>query len=191
MSEKNNGFDILIPYHGQYTLVRQLIGNVILYTKHLPYRITIIDDGSPNIDFFQALCKSDIVDGVRQNEQKGFGAALNLGIQATKRPWVVLLNSDVIINEIDWLNKLYDSLIYLNKSGKVGLVSARSDNPPGSLDLLRSDKEKREDIGDMIVDQALPLFCALTARKMIEKVGAFKEYPYGWYEDEEYFWKLS
>ncbi len=190
--EKKDGFDILIPYHGQYKMVRELIGSIILYTRNVPYRITIIDDASPNSEFFYMLAKTDAVDGIRFEEQKGFGAAVNAGIKLTKRPWIVILNSDVIIDELGWLKDLHECLVKLNKSDKVGLVSARSDDPPGNHPLLKViEKSKRVDVEDRISDQPLPLFCAVTARAMVEKIGFLKEYPYGWYEDEEYHWRMK
>lgn len=190
-NDENQGVDIICPYHGQYKLVRDLIGSVILFTRHVPYRITLVDDGSPNADFFYALARLDTIDGVRLDKQQGFGAAINAGIKATKRPWIVLLNSDVVIDEVNWLESMHESLIKLNKSDKVGLVSARSDNPPGNHPILKSPKEKRVDIGNQVSKEPLPLFCALMARAMYEKVGPFKEYPYGLYEDEEYFWRMK
>lgn len=189
MDNENKGFDILLPYHGGYTAVRELIGSICLYTRNIPYRITIIDDGSPNKDYFSTLAQTPNIDGVRSEEQKGFGAALNLGIKATKRPWIVVINSDCMIEEMGWLMELYKSFCAL-KDKNVGLVSARSDNPGDNHDFLKTPRE-RKDIGDQISEKSLPLFCALLSRKMVEKIGPIKEYPYGWYEDEEYFWRMK
>lgn len=186
---ENQGFSILIPYHGQYKLVRELIGKIVLYTRNVPYRITIIDDASENASYFSTLAQLENIDGIRLDEQKGFAAAVNMGVKYTKKPWIVILHSDVKIDELNWLQLMYDSLIKLNKSDKVGLVSARSNNP-GSNHLLRSGKA-REDIGDQVSKQALPFFCALVARKVFENVGPLKEYPYGWYEDEEFYWRMK
>jgi GT2 family glycosyltransferase len=190
MANENVGFDLLIPYHAGYTMVRELIGSIFLYTRGIPYRITIIDDGSDNKDYFSTLAQLEYLDGVRLEEQKGFGAAVNMGVKLTKRPWIVVLNSDCKIEEMSWLIELYKTLCAL-KDENVGLVSARSDNPPGDHPLLKVQREPREDIGNVISTQALPLFCALFSRKMFEKIGPLKEYPYGWYEDEEYYWRMK
>src|SRR5688572_30505380 len=123
MSEK--GFDILVPYHGQYKLVRDLIGSICLFTRDVPYRITVIDDGSDNQNFFYSLAQSPHLDGVRHEEQKGFGAAINTGIKATKQPWVVLLNSDCIIEEMNWLSELWKTMVAL-KDKNVRFVSSRT-----------------------------------------------------------------
>jgi GT2 family glycosyltransferase len=184
------GFDILIPYHGQYTMVRELIGSIILYTRNIPYRITLIDDGSDNKQYFATLAQMPHFDGVRLDEQKGFGAAVNMGVKLTKRPWIVVLNSDCLIEEVGWLMEMYKAYCAL-KDQKVGLVSARTDNPPGDHPLLKTPRVPREDIGNLISTQALPWCSVLFPRKMFEEVGPLKEYPYGWYEDEEYFWRMK
>ncbi len=189
--KKNEGFDILIPYHGQYKMVRELIGSIVLYTRNVPYRITIIDDGSPCDAYFATLAQLDTIDGVRSETQRGFGAAVNLGIKATSRPWIVIMNSDCIVDELGWLTDMHKSLVALMKSNKVGVVSARSDDPPGNHPLLKCNKETRKDIKDQVSDQPLPLFCCMMPRILFEKVGPLKEYPYGWYEDEEFFWRMK
>jgi GT2 family glycosyltransferase len=187
----DEGFDILIPYHGQYKLVRELIGSIVLYTRNIPYRITIVDDGSPNAAYFSTLAQLDAIDGVRSEEQRGFGAAVNLGVKATKRPWIVILNSDCRVDELGWIGDMHKCLATMMKSDKVGLVSARTDDPPGSHPLLKCGKEHRKEIPDTISDQPLPMFCCMMPRILFEKVGPLKEYPYGWYEDEEFFWRMK
>jgi len=185
----DEGFDILIPYHGQYKLVRELIGSIVLYTRNLPYRITIIDDGSPNAAYFATLAQLETIDGVRLEEQKGFGAAVNLGVKATKRPWIVVLNSDCRIEELGWLDSMYDALKTMMKD-KVGFISARSDDPPGNHPLLKCNKERKEE-PDRISEQPVPMFCCMMPRILFDRVGPLKEYPYGWYEDEEFFWRMK
>jgi GT2 family glycosyltransferase len=190
MADENVGFDLIIPFHGQYTLVRELIGSICLYTRNIPYRITIVDDGSDNKAFFSTLAQLPNIDGVRLDEQKGFGAAVNMGIKLTKRPWIVLMNSDCKVEEVGWLMEMYKTLCALKKEN-VGLVSARSDDPPGDHPLLKTPRQPREDIGNVITDKPVSLFCSLLSRKMVEHIGSLKEYPYGWYEDEEYFWRMK
>lgn len=182
----NDGFSILIPYHGQYKMVRELVSSICMFTRKIPYRITVIDDGSENADFFYGLSQHPLIDGARHEEQKGFGAAVNTGVRLTKSPWVVVLNSDCVIEEMSWLTDLHKAAADL----KVGLVSARTDNPPGDNPLLKTPRI-RKNIENQISDKPLPLFCALMARKLLEKVGPLKEYPYGWFEDEEYYYRMK
>jgi GT2 family glycosyltransferase len=186
-----SGFDILIPFHGGYKMVRELIGSICLFTRHVPYRITLIDDGSPNKDYFYSLARTQHIDGARHEEQKGFGAAINTGIRLTKRPWIVILNSDCVIEEMSWLNDLYETMVAL-KEQKVRFVSARTDNPTsGDPELLKSPRLDRKVVGNIISKTPLPMFCTLISRKMVEQVGPVKEYPFGFFEDEEYFYRMK
>lgn len=187
----DTGFDILIPYHGQYKLVRELIGSICLFTRHIPYRITVIDDASENKDYFYTIAQLPNIDGARHEEQRGFGAAVNTGIKLTKRPWIVVLNSDCLIEEMSWLDELYKTMVAL-KDQKVRFVSARTDNPTsGDATLLKTPRIDRKDIGDVVSSAPLPMFCTLLSRKMVEQVGPLKEYPFGFYEDEEYFYRMK
>lgn len=183
-----SGFDIIIPYHGQYKAMRDLIGSIFLQTRHVPFQITVIDDASPNKDFFSRIAQMDKqVDGVYLPEQKGFGAALNEAIAVTKRPWLVFLNSDCIVQDLDWLIELY-KVLEQGMSDKIGLVSATT-NHGGSNKLIERERQKR--VGQVIIStEPLPLICAMCPRKLFDRVGLFKEYPYGWYEDEEFYWRM-
>lgn len=180
------GFNIICPYHGQYTALRECIGSIFLQTRHLPFRITVVDDGSPNKEFFSTISQLDSqIDGIRFEEQRGFGAALNEAIKLTEEPWLVFLNSDCIIRELDWLLELHKAL-ESNMKNKVGLVSATMNNG-GSCRLIeraRTDYRKKDLI---LAEEPMPLICAMAPRKLFDRVGLFKEYPYGYYEDEFFF----
>jgi GT2 family glycosyltransferase len=184
------GFQILISYHGQYKLVRELVGSIFLHTRNIPFRITLIDDGSPNKDFFSTMSSMDSqVDGIRFEKSRGLGAALNEGIKLTKEPWLVFLNSDCIIHEMDWLLSLHQCL-ESNMSNKVGLVSATMNNGGNSALIERKRTATRSD-DVIVVDEALPLICTMAPRKLFDKIGLFKEYEFGYFEDEEFFWRMK
>jgi GT2 family glycosyltransferase len=185
-----NGINIIVAYHGQYKDLRECIGSIFLNTRNIPFRITVVDDGSPNKNFFSTISQMDNqIDGIRFDEPKGFGACLNEAIRLTKEPWLVFLNSDCVIKELDWLANLYKTLSD-NMKHKVGLVSAVMDNGSNSalVERKRTDPRNPEPI---IVEEPLPLICAMAPRKLFTKIGMFKEYPYGWYEDEEFYWRMK
>jgi hypothetical protein len=76
------------------------------------------------------------------------------------------------------------------RKNNVRLVSATTNNPLVSINGLKFDKK----VGgrDIISKEPLPLFCALTYREMFNRIGGFlKPYPYGYYEDEELFYRMS
>jgi GT2 family glycosyltransferase len=185
-----NGFNIIIAYHGQYTTLRECIGSIFLQTRNVPFKITVVDDGSPNKGFFDDISRIDSqIDGIRLDEQKGLGAALNEAIKLTTEPWLVFLNSDCIIHELDWLLELYQAL-ESNMKNKVGLVSSTMNNGGNctAIERVRTDPRKN---AFTLANEPMPLICAMAPRKLFDRVGLFKEYPYGWYEDEEFFWRMK
>lgn len=184
-----HGFNIILPYHGQYTALRECIGSIFLQTRHLPFRITVVDDGSPNKEFFSTISQIDSqIDGIRLDEQRGFGAALNEAIKLTEEPWLVFMNSDCIVRELDWLIELHTAL-ETNMKNKVGLVSATM-NHGGNCTLIERARTAPRINSLTLSNEPMPLICAMAPRKLFDRVGLFKEYPYGWYEDEEFFWRM-
>lgn len=184
------GFEIVIPFHGQYLNVRNCIESILVCTVDCPYRIFLVDDASKNDSFLGEMKKlSNVVEGIRLKEQRGFGAAMNAAVQATKLPFLVFLHSDVKIVDGKWLMELYKSFCRMRKSDRVEMVCATSSNPPNQCEsLLRQRREKK---GDTVATEPLPIFGALCARSLFHTVGGFREYKYGWYEDEEWFWRLK
>ncbi len=61
--------DIIIPYHGQCAKVTKLISSILTYTSDHPYLITLIDDGSPSIEFAKSINNPKSLDvGARRLE---------------------------------------------------------------------------------------------------------------------------
>ena len=179
-----------MPYHGCYTALRECIGSIFLQTRHIPFKVTVIDDGSPNKEFFSTIAQMDKqVDGVRFDKQKGFGAALNAAIKLTEEPWLVFLNSDCVIREMDWLLELHHAL-ESNMKNKVGLVSATMNNG-GNSTIVERPRVSERNKSFIMADEPMPLICSIAPRKLFERVGLFREYPYGCYEDEEFYFRMK
>src|SRR4051812_23367077 len=125
------GFEICIPFYAEYLHVRECIESILIYTKACPYRIFLVDDGSPNKDFLNEMKKlSNVIEGISHPEQRGFGAALNTAIKNTVLPFLVFLHSDIKIVDSKWLKELYKSFTEMRRTQKVELMCACSDNPP-------------------------------------------------------------
>ena len=191
--------DIIIPFHGLYEKVYQVVESVLLVTRSNPYRIILVDDGSPNEHFIGSFKRRKFTTHrstklimMRNSEQKGFGAAARTGYEASTAPWVVFLNSDCVIEDSNWLIEMGRSLINLREEN-VRMVSARTDNPGlTSLDLLKGDRTHK--IQDVILKEGeyLPLYCFMCHRELFPRIKGFiKEYPYGWYEDEELAYRMN
>jgi GT2 family glycosyltransferase len=190
--------DVLIPFHGQYDRVGRLIKSIWQSTFSNLFRVTLIDDASPNKSFLQSIQSVNIKDlnCVQLPERVGFSGALHAGFQKTDNPWVVFLHSDCEVPDVNWLMGLgaaYEGLREYN----VKLVSARTNNPPGgAVDLIRSERADKNATDAVLnpktpaeileKDLYLPLFCSLCHRELFDRIDGFlKPYPIGWYEDLE------
>lgn len=188
--------DILIPFHGQYEKVSALIKSILLSVKSNPYQINLIDDASENKNFGEEIKNEFVkntpqgfkpqVNYIRSEKQVGFGAALKLGFESTENPWILIMHSDCLVEDSNFMIQMGQSLLNWKKQGlPVKMVSARSDNP-GDCDLAKAKILEKSDKDIILKDETLPLFCAMCNRDLFHYINGFiKSYPYAWYEDEE------
>lgn len=191
--------DILVPFHGQHDKVSRLLRSILSYTRSNPYHITLIDDASPNDTYIEELgplCKSPgqgimpQVSCIRLNKQVGFGGALLAGFQATELPWVMIMHSDCVIETYNWMSNLIIALKSL-KPNKVKMISPRTNNPVCDDERFVGNKDSQI-AHIMLNDGFLPLYCALCHRDLFKYSGGFiKSYPYCWYENEEFGWRMK
>jgi GT2 family glycosyltransferase len=169
--------------------------------KSNPYRITLIDDGSPNAAFGEKLNKGadqDMIRCIRSDTQKGFGGAVRLGYENTSQPWVMVMHSDVRIEEPNWMLRMGESLLKFKETDPaVKLVSAKTNNPGSGHDSrLKSNKpvsgtaDREPDF--VLKEGFVPMYCVMFHRQLFNYVGGpIKEYPFGSYEDEEFGWRMK
>lgn len=183
--------DILLPYHGQYESVSRCIGSIFSCTPNQDYQIILIDDASPNTSYFRNLTTNrKKVKGVQLEEQVGFGGALAAGFEISKNPLILILHSDVWVDNINWLANLQRGLGRLKNEG-IKLVCAKSNDPGTSISYDKKMFQAAES-SNTIVETACPLLCALCHRDLFTRIGGFiKKYPFAWYEDEELFWRMK
>lgn len=185
--------DIIIPYYENYLGVKNLI-STLFSSVNLPYVITLIDDASENKSFGENFTKIKPtpylpeIKYIRNEERRGFGACVNMGISSTTQPWVVVMHSDVELLKNQWLTNMLQTMNALKANG-VKMVAARSDNPVNGDSRLKASKI---DINDdlTLTDDYLPFYTTLFHRQLIKAVGGLKEYPYAGYEDEEFAFRL-
>ena len=193
--------DILIPFHAQYEKVTELIKSILFSVKSNPYQITLIDDCSENKNFGEEIKTQFIkttpngfkpqVQYIRSEKQVGFGGALRLGYEATELPWILIMHSDCVVEDSNFIIQMGQSLLDWKKAGvPVKMVSARSNNPGDCEEAKAGFLEKgNKDI--ILKDKTLPLFCAMCNRDLFKYINGFvKPYPYAWYEDEELSYRM-
>jgi len=85
---------IIIPFHGCYEKVSQLVKSILFATRSNPYEICLVDDCSQNRNFIDEMSNVPQVVAIRSDKHVGFGGALRIGFDRTRQPWVVFLHSD-------------------------------------------------------------------------------------------------
>lgn len=201
---------IIIPYHGQYSKVTRLVDSILRITQSNPYQICLVDDASPqdsdDLEMFHKTFRELIkpafgslpqIITTRNPEQIGFAASINRGLefsadQKVALPWVVFMHSDCVVKDPNWMIEMGRSLLD-GKSHNMRMVSARSNNPGEDVyHELKCDRfDITEDDEDIIIDSAIPLYCAMAHRDLFSRIqGPLKPYPYAMYEDEELHYRM-
>ena len=195
VSTFNAQVDLIVPYHGQYAKVTDLLESIFRLTRSNYYTVCLVDDCSPNLLYLESVQKNIVKSGrgratfraIRCEEQKGFAGACKMGYDATESPYVCFINSDCLIEDANWLRSLGESLLKL-KSEDVRMVSAMTNNSVGGDPSQQGEKDFRTKDDVILPDNSyLSLFCFLCHRELFPRCGGFlKPYPLCGYEDQEF-----
>lgn len=185
--------EIIIPFHGEHAKVLNLMNDISATVTTNRYLITLVDDGSANSSFVSQL-KSKKIEGIRflsHDKCKGFGAAVNTALKTpfnAKIPYVLIMHSDVRIQDLNWLFRLGTTLYNMKTKG-VKMVTTLTDNPVVDVPSL---KGTHGEIGNdsVLTDGFVPMYCALAHRQLFQKVGLLMECPYAGTEVEEFAWRM-
>lgn len=202
VSDFNSQVDIIIPFYGQYERVTQLLESIFRLTRSNYYRVYVVDDCSPNPAYIQTinqnavknadrLGQSNVVFTTRNETQRGFAGACKAGFDMGESPYVCFINSDCLIRDSGWLRSM--GMCLLNHKDKgVRMVAPMTDNPVDGDPMQKGEPFTREKEDAIIGDDSfLSLYCFMTHRQLYDKVGGFlKEYPYGFFEDQEFAARL-
>lgn len=195
----NSRVDIIIPFHGQYGRVVKLVESIFRSTYSNVYHIYLVDDCSNNDDFSNRMSEVENVTTIKTPKQLGFGGACRVGFQVSEErrqqarednrpehPYVVFMNSDCEVEDMNWLRAMGMSLLDLKSKG-VRMVAPKTNNPLGGDPSQFGEKGAAESEDVILEDTHLSMYCFMCHRDLFSHVGGFlKEYPYGWYEDEEF-----
>ncbi len=188
--------EIIIPFHGEQSLVTKLIDGIFKTVHANRYLITLVDDCSPNKHFVKQFEKAKVpgLRCLRQETQKGFGAAINFALNhpfrtRTQINFVAIMHSDVSVDNTVWLSNLGTALQRLKPEG-VKMVSSVTNNPMVESKFLTAEKgESKED--HILTEGYLPMYCVMANKELFKRVGPFKEYPYAGLEVEDYALRMA
>lgn len=204
--------DIIVPFHGHYDRLSNLI-NSLYNTTGNPFRIILVDDGSPNPEFISKdvhdiIRKKNIgnIITIQHRKQLGFGAAVKSGFEASRKPhesnpeniefpYVCVIQSDCLIVQPNWLQILHAAYLKYRQYG-VKMISARlSKSSCGDPRIVGRGDDVILNPGNLqdIVEQEmyLPLTTVLFHKKLFDQLGPFVSNTYGMYEDIEYACRMA
>lgn len=185
--KKRPAVDIIIPYHNCYEHLTKCIEGIYRCTPNQDFQIILVDDGSENKKYQNNFSKHKRIKFVTMPEHKGYGEAINKGLEAGKNPWVVLMHSDTFPINAYWLINLQRAMGKLKDSG-VKLISSKSNSTGIAKEF---DKRITNCTEDFIAEAPIPLFCGLVHRELFDKIGSIKSYKYAGYEDQELFYRMK
>lgn len=192
----NSAVSIIVPFHGKYEFCTSLVESVLRFTKSNFYELILVDDASPNEDYISRAEENLLkhpspyvrIKCIRCTDQMGFGGAAKVGFDTSECPYVVVINSDCVIENMNWLRGMGESLLELKSQG-VRMVVPKTNNAVGGSPKQEGDRGGSDLILDD--DEHLSLYCFMCHRELFNRIGGFlKAYPFGYYEDEELAFRM-
>lgn len=184
--------DIVIPVYGNFSDAERAIDAAIVARNKTDANIVVIDDASPQTDadaFFSMISERPGVTLIRNPENLGFAATVNLGMQLHGDRHVALLNSDTLVFD-GWLDRLMRVLLENPRAATATPMS----NAATILSYPRwlIDNSEPLEIGwrelDALCAQLAPApqpiptgvgFCMLIRRETLDDVGYFDHEVFG------------
>jgi O-antigen biosynthesis protein len=192
---------VVMVTYGKWSLVRRSLEALIEHTPPV-YEVIITDSASPD-DTAEQLGEN--VEGaqlVLSDENIGFGAGSNLGVEQSSGRYVCLLNSDAMV-EPGWLEPLIETL---EDDESVGAVVPMLLNPDGSIQEAGSVIDSLGWSHALGANESPHSFshrfrreidygsaaCMLIAADDFKRAGGFDaEYGIGYFEDVDLCFKLK
>lgn len=164
----------------------------LLDTTSVPCRLLIVDNGSePDVRAFLSTVKprgaiTEVI--LLQNEQnEGFPKGMNRGIQASRAPFVCLLNNDLLFTR-GWLREMIDVAGADPKIGVVNPASSTFGNLPSGRMSLQAYADQLASLRGKYVEVGMCIgFCMLIKREVLDRIGGLtEEVDRIFFEDEDF-----
>jgi len=123
---------VIIVTHNTETLIPSLMGSLFTSLKHWGRKAEVVVIDNASNDGTQTLINKEFlkVKLIENKDNYGYAKANNQGIKIAKGAYILLLNSDIILNS-DVLTKM---ISYLEKNPEVGVITCKLILPDGNID---------------------------------------------------------
>jgi len=169
---------IIIPVFNQHDMTEECLTEVLENTQDC--EIIIVDNGSePAIKPpFSGFIETTII---RNDENKGFPAAVNQGMRAARGDTIILLNNDVIVTP-GWAEKLAQwidagySIVGPVTNYAAGIQGVQIENYNDKVSLNKSAAYWAENRGNAVEEVNFVIgFCMAFKKSLFEEIGDFDE----------------
>jgi GT2 family glycosyltransferase len=124
-----NKVSVIIINYNTFALTSQCIRSVIVQTRDAAYEIILVDNASTECDADNFLKEFPTLKLIKSNRNGGFAFGNNLGIENASGDFILLLNSDTILQE-DSISKTVE---YMQQNGEAGVLGCRMIYPNGKI----------------------------------------------------------
>lgn len=211
-SEDTTMVDVVVPVHNALEDVQNCLTALVHTETGFTCRVIVVNDAS-NADTTAWLrwaaenlqSATTTFTLIELTENKGYTAAVNIGLKATSANYVVTLNSDTIVTPF-WLDGLVNCLRSAPDLGIAGPLSnaasyqnvptlygsdkkfAINALPPGITPNSMAALVQKASTGKFLRTPFLNGFCYMIRREVIDKIGYMDEvaFPIGYGEENDY-----
>jgi len=181
--------DIIVPFHGCYESVSNLIKSVFMHSPQLVNKLILVDNGSENKEFGLMYSEHPKIKIVRSEENLGFGGGINLGMKNAEKTIAIVMHSDSYLADKKSLSNLYNDFISMRDKA-VGMMTAVSNNPQTNEKILQRSSVVDE-TPQIISNNFIPMYgCIIDLAAWLSCQGV-PEFPLAWFEDEAFCYKLN
>ena len=120
---------IIIINYNTFTLTSNCIRSIVEHTLHSSYEIILVDNDSTECEADQFLQEFPFLKLIKSNKNGGFAYGNNLGIEKATCDYVLLLNSDTVLNE----DSIAKSIEYLKQQKEEGVLGCKMTYPDGKI----------------------------------------------------------
>jgi GT2 family glycosyltransferase len=197
-SNDKNLTSIVILTYNQLEYTKLCIESIRNYTEKGTYEIIVVDNHSTD-DTVSWLKKQKDIKTIFNQENKGFPAGCNQGIEIASGSEILLLNNDTIVTK-NWLTNLKTALYSDEKVGAVGAVTNSCSNYQAitvsytDADGLHKFAQQYNVSNPDKWERRINLvgFCMLIKRSVIDLIGVLDEqFTPGNYEDDDYSFRIN